>query len=127
MKEIITTEKAPAAIGTYSQAVKVGDLVFLSGQIPLHPETMEMIVNDFKEEARQVFRNLEAVSKAAGGSLQNLVKVNVYLTDMINFPSVNEVMMEFCQPPFPARAVIAVSALPKNARIEIDAVLHCQA
>jgi reactive intermediate/imine deaminase len=124
MKEIINTQEAPAAIGTYSQAVKVGSMVFISGQIPLNPITMAMVENDFKAEAKQVFANLIAVAKAAGGSLQDAVKFTVYLTDMANFAIVNEVMAEYCNPPFPARAVIAVSALPKGARIEIDAILN---
>lgn len=124
MKEIINTHEAPAAIGTYSQAVKLGSMVFISGQIPLDPITMTMVENDFKAEARQVFNNLVAIAKAAGSTLQDAVKLTVYLTDMANFVMVNEVMAEYCSTPYPARAVIAVSALPKGARIEIDAILN---
>ncbi len=122
-KAIIHTEKAPQAIGTYSQAVKVSNTVFLSGQIPLIPETMELIEGDFKAQAEQVFKNLQAVCEAAGGSLQSIVKLNIYLTDLSNFPIVNEVMGQFISEPYPARAAIGISELPKGALIEADGIL----
>ena len=122
-KTFIATEKAPAAIGTYSQAVQVGDTVYLSGQIPLVPETMVIIEGGFDEQARQVFRNLSAVTAAAGGTLDNLVKLTVYLTDLGNFQTVNEVMEEFFTLPFPARAAIGVAELPKLAQVEVEAIL----
>ena len=124
MKKIINTDKAPAAIGTYSQAVQVGNTVYISGQIPLDPKTMNMVEGEFKRHVQQVFTNLQAVAEAAGGSLADVVKLTIYLLDMQQFPVVNEVMAEFCQTPFPARAVIAVSALPKNAVVEMDAILY---
>ena len=123
-REVIQTEQAPAAIGTYSQAVRVGDLVFLSGQIPLDPETMEMVPGGVEEQTRQVFSNLDAVVAAAGGSLGDVVKLNVYLTDLTNFPVVNQVMGELFQEPYPARAAIGVSALPKGALVEVEGVLY---
>ena len=123
MKQIIGTNKAPRAVGTYSQAVKAGNTVYFSGQIALVPETMEMIVGDFKANVRQVFENLVAVAEAAGGSLTQVVKLTIYLTDMGDFDEVNEVMSEFCQEPYPARVTIAVKQLPKNAPVEIDAVM----
>jgi len=119
----INTAAAPAAIGPYSQAVRAGDLVFLSGQIPLVPETMELISTDIAEQARQVFRNLSAVAEAAGGSLDQLVKVNVYLTDLGNFQTVNGVMQEFFSAPFPARAAVGVAALPRGAAVEVEGVM----
>lgn len=122
-KEIIKTSEAPSAIGTYSQAVKVGDTVYLSGQIPLVPETMDLVDTEFAKQAHQVFKNLRAVSAAAGGSLDNLVKLTIFLTDLSHFPTVNEVMAEYFQEPYPARAAIGVAALPKGALIEIDAVM----
>lgn len=122
-KSVISTDQAPAAIGTYSQAVRAGELVFLSGQIPLVPETMELISEDFTEQADQAFRNLTAVAIAAGGSLDDLVKINVYLTDLDNFQMVNEVMARLFNEPFPARAAVGVAALPKGAAIEIEAVM----
>ncbi|EKE84459.1 RidA family protein [Idiomarina xiamenensis] len=124
-KVIIATDKAPAAIGTYSQAVKIGTTVYLSGQIPLVPETMEFISDDFREQAEQVFRNLTAVCEAAGGSLQDMVKVQIYLTDLSQFAIVNEVMSSFFSKPYPARAAIGVRELPKGAQIEIDGVMEC--
>ncbi|RZQ55544.1 RidA family protein [Pseudidiomarina tainanensis] len=123
-KVIISTEKAPAAIGTYSQAVKIGTTVYLSGQIPLVPETMEFVSEEFRAQAVQVFKNLSAVCEAAGGELQDMVKVQIYLTDLGNFPIVNEVMAEFFETPYPARAAIGVKALPKGAQIEIDGVME---
>ena len=122
-KTIISTDQAPAAIGAYSQAVKVGNTVYLSGQIPLVPSTMEMVGPDFEEQATQVFTNLVAVATASGGSLSDAVKLTIYLTDLGNFAALNEIMARFFSEPFPARAAVQVSALPKNAQIEIDAVL----
>lgn len=122
-KSIIRTDNAPAAIGTYSQAVSVGSLVFLSGQIPLVPETMEMISDDFREQTQQAFQNLSAVATAAGGSLNDLVKINVYLTDLNNFQLVNEVMEMLFSEPFPARAAVGVAALPRGAAIEVEATM----
>ncbi len=123
-KEIISTDKAPQAIGTYSQAVKVGSAVYLSGQIPLIPETMEMVDGDIKLQIHRVFQNLLAVANAAGGDLADIVKLNIFLTDLSNFPQVNEVMAEYFQQPYPARAAIGVAALPKDAGVEMDAILH---
>lgn len=123
-KIIISTEQAPAAIGTYSQAVKIGTTVYLSGQIPLVPSTMQFISDDFREQAVQVFKNLSAVCEAAGGELQDMVKVQIYLTDMGKFALVNEVMSEFFTTPYPARAAIEVKGLPKGAQIEIDGVME---
>lgn len=123
-KVIISTEKAPAAIGPYSQAVKIGTTVYLSGQIPLVPATMEFVSEDFREQAVQVFKNLAAVCKAAGGELQDMVKVQIYLTDLGQFATVNEVMMEFFNEPYPARAALGVKQLPKGAQIEIDGVME---
>lgn len=123
-KEIISTDKAPQAIGTYSQAVKVGTTVYMSGQIPLVPETMEMVDGDIKSQIHRVFQNLQAVAEAAGGSLGDVSKLNIFLTDLSNFPHVNEVMAEYFQQPYPARAAIGVAALPKDAGVEMDAVLE---
>ena len=123
-KEIISTDKAPQAIGTYSQAVKAGSTVYLSGQIPLIPETMEMVEGDIKQQIHRVFQNLQAVASAAGGDLSDVVKLNIFLTDLADFPQVNEVMAEYFQQPYPARAAIGVSALPKDAGVEMDAILH---
>ena len=122
-KETISSKLAPAAIGPYSQAVKVGNTVYLSGQIPLDPQTGDLVDGDFNSQAKQVFKNLEAVAKAAGGSLSDAVKLTVYLTDLDNFNLLNDVMAEVLSAPFPARATVQVSALPKGASIEIDAVL----
>ena len=119
----ITTDKAPAAIGTYSQAVRVGATVYLSGQIPLVPETMVLVDGGFDEQARQVFRNLSAVAAAAGGTLDDLVKLTVYLTDLDNFQTLNRVMEEFFATPFPARAAVGVAQLPKLAQVEVEAIL----
>jgi reactive intermediate/imine deaminase len=123
-KSIISTDKAPSAIGTYSQAVKVGTTVYLSGQIPLIPETMEMISDDFTEQTHQVFKNLVAVCQAAGGEIQNMVKVNVFLTDLSHFATVNEIMSQYFKQPYPARAAIGVAQLPKGSQIEIDGILE---
>ncbi len=123
-KEIISTENAPQAIGTYSQAVKVGSTVYMSGQIPLIPESMEMVEGDMEQQIRRVFDNLQAVAQAAGGSLSDVAKLNVFLTDLSNFPVVNEVMADYFSQPYPARAAIGVAALPKGAGVEMDAVLE---
>jgi len=122
-RTIISTDTAPQAIGTYSQAVKAGDTVYLSGQIPLDPETMALIDTDIRAEVHQVFRNLSAVAAAAGGSLADVAKLNVFLTDLTHFPTVNEVMAEYFHRPYPARAAVGVAALPKGARVEMDAIM----
>ena len=122
-KSIISTDQAPAAIGTYSQAVKADNTVYISGQIPLDPVSMEMVSDDFSEQAVQVFKNLIAVAEAAGGSLGDAVKLNVYLTDLNDFAALNDVMSDYMQEPFPARAAVQVAALPRGAQVEIDAVL----
>ena len=122
-KETIHSDNAPAAVGTYSQAVKVGQFVFLSGQIPLVPGTMEVAEGDFKARARQVFENLKAVAEAADGSLDDAVKLTLFLTDLDNFAAVNEVMAEYFAEPYPARAAVQVSALPKGVDVEADAIL----
>jgi reactive intermediate/imine deaminase len=123
-KKIIHTKSAPQAIGTYSQAVRAGDTVYLSGQIPLDPATMQMVSGDIEVEITRVFENLKAVAEAAGGSLAQAVKVNVYLTDLANFAKVNEIMAKYCPEPFPARAAVGVSQLPRGARVEIECILH---
>ncbi|MDT0582087.1 RidA family protein [Brumicola blandensis] len=122
-KSIIQTDDAPAAIGTYSQAVKAGSTVYLSGQIPLVPSTMTMVSDDFSEQAVQVFENLKAVCAAAGGDMSHLVKVNIFLIDLGHFATVNEIMAKYFSQPYPARAAIGVSQLPKDAQIEIDGVM----
>ena len=122
-KKAIHTDDAPAAIGTYSQAIQAGGLVFLSGQIPLLPATMEIVDGDFETRARQVFTNLQAVAEAAGGTLNDAVKITVFLTDLDNFATVNAVMEDFFEQPFPARAAVGVASLPKGADVEADAVL----
>ena len=122
-REIIFTEDAPQAIGTYSQAVKVGNTVYLSGQIPLIPETMELIEGNMKNQIQRVFINLAAVAKASGGSLSNINKLNIYLIDLSDFPLVNEIMAEHFSEPYPARAVVGVANLPKGAMIEMDAIM----
>ena len=122
-RAIISTPAAPAAIGPYSQAIKVGNTVWLSGQIPLVPGTTELVTGDISAQATQVFSNLAAVAEAAGGSLQNAVKINISLTDLEHFGAVNAVMAQFFQEPFPARACVQVAALPKGAQIEIEAIL----
>ena len=123
-KETFHTDAAPAAIGTYSQAVRTGNLVFISGQIPFVPETMEVVEGDFAARARQVFANLQAIASAAGGSLDGAVKLTIFLTDLDNFATVNEVMAEFCSEPYPARAAVEVAALPKRVDIEADAIIE---
>ena len=122
MRQIISTPLAPAAIGTYSQAVKVGDTVYLSGQIPLDPATMQL-VEGFDNQVRRVFDNLKAVCEAAGGSLNALVKVNVFLIDLGNFAKVNEIMATYLDQPYPARAAVGVSTLPRGAQVEIEGVM----
>jgi len=122
-KQTIHSDNAPAAVGTYSQAVRVGEFVFLSGQIPLVPGTMEIAEGDFRARARQVFENLKAVAEAAGGTLDDAVKLTIFLTDLDNFATVNEVMAEFCDEPYPARAAVQVAALPKGVDVEADAIL----
>ena len=121
--EIIFTEDAPRAIGTYSQAVKVGNIIYLSGQIPLVPKTMELIKGDKKNQIKRVFMNLAAVAKASGGSLSDITKLNIYLTDLSDFPLINEILPEYFSEPYPARAVVGVASLPKGATIEMDAVM----
>ncbi len=122
-KQAIHSDAAPAAIGTYSQAVQSGQLVFLSGQIPLRPDDMTIVDGDFAARARQVFTNLGAVAKAAGGDLDDIVKLTIFLTDLDDFATVNKVMEEFFEQPFPARAAVGVSALPKGVDVEADAIL----
>lgn len=123
-REIISTDNAPAAIGTYSQAVKVNNTVYLSGQIPLVPATMEMVDGDIEAQIHQVFKNLTAVCEAAGGKLQDIAKLNIFLTDLGNFAIVNQVMAEYFEQPYPARAAIGVSQLPRDAGVEMDGILE---
>jgi len=122
-KEPIHTPRAPAAIGPYSQAVRAGSTIYLSGQIPLNPATMELAKGDIRAQTRQVFDNLVAVSEAAGGSLANAVRLTIYLTDLANFHVVNEIMAEYCKEPYPARVTIGVAQLPRGAAVEIDGIL----
>lgn len=122
-KQIIHSDDAPAAIGTYSQAIRSGDFVFLSGQIPLDPETMEIVDGDFEARARRVFDNLKAVAGAAGGNLNQIVKLTVFLTDLNNFATVNSVMEDYFDKPYPARAAVGVASLPKGVDVEADAIL----
>ena len=122
-KEIISTDKAPQAIGTYSQAVKVDNTVYISGQIPLIAETMELLEGSVEEQIHQVFKNLSAIVQAADGELGDIVKLNVFLTDLKNFPTVNQVMAEYFSEPYPARAAIGVAALPKDVAVEMDAIM----
>lgn len=122
-KEIISTDRAPQAIGPYSQAVRHGDTVYLSGQIPLVPETMELIAGDMEAQVRRVFDNLAAVCEAAGGSLNAIAKLNIFLTDLVHFPLVNDIMQEYFTEPYPARAAIGVASLPKGAAVEMDAIM----
>jgi reactive intermediate/imine deaminase len=122
-KQIIQTDRAPAAIGTYSQAVRVGDTVYLSGQIPLDPVSMQLVNGSIDDEIHQVFKNLSAVAEAAGGGLGDLVKLNVFLTDLAHFAKVSEIMAQYVPQPYPARAAIGVASLPRGARVEADAVL----
>ena len=123
-RQTIQTSNAPQAIGPYSQAVRAGDTVYLSGQIPLDPKTMQLVSGDIDAEIHQVFKNLEAVAEAAGGSLANAVKVNVFLTDLGHFAKVNEIMALYCAKPYPARSTIGVAQLPRGAQVEIECVLH---
>lgn len=122
-KQPIHTPRAPAAIGPYSQAIKAGTTVYLSGQIPLDPKTMQLVTGDIRAQTRQVFDNLAAVAEAAGGSLANAVRLTVYLTDLANFGVVNEIMAEYCAEPYPARAAIGVASLPRGAAVEVDGIL----
>ena len=122
-RTIIKTDRAPQAIGTYSQAVRTGDTVYLSGQIPLLPETMELVDGDMEAQIRRVFDNLVAVANAAGGSLDDIAKLNIFLTDLGHFALVNKVMADYFQEPYPARAAVGVAALPKGAQVEMDAVM----
>jgi len=123
-KEIIFTDKAPKAIGTYSQAVKVNNTVYISGQIPLIAETMEVIDGSVEEQIHQVFKNMQAIIEAAGGTFENVVKLNIFLTDISNFPTVNQVMAQYFTEPYPARAAIGVKELPKDVPVEMDAILE---
>jgi reactive intermediate/imine deaminase len=123
IRESIQTDRAPAAIGTYSQAVRSGDTVYLSGQIPLDPTTMQLVTGDMEAQIRRVFDNLAAVAEAAGGSLADIVKLNVFLPDLDHFAVVNQVMAEYFQAPYPARAAVGVAALPKDAQVEMDAIM----
>ena len=122
-KSIISTDKAPQAIGTYSQAVKIDNIVYMSGQIPLVPDTMELVDGDMRMQITQVFNNLAAVAEASGSSLDDVAKLNIYLTDLSHFPLVNEVMSEFFNQPYPARAAVGVAELPKASLVEMDAIL----
>ncbi len=121
---VVTTDQAPKAIGTYSQAIKIGTTVYLSGQIPLRPATMELVSGDMRAEIAQVFDNLQAVAVAAGGTLADIVKLNVFLTDLAHFPLVNEIMARYFQEPYPARAAIGVAALPRGAAVEMDGIME---
>ncbi|MCC5858296.1 MAG: RidA family protein [Ectothiorhodospiraceae bacterium] len=122
-RKIISTDNAPSAIGPYSQAVQVGETVYLSGQIPLEPDTMELVQGDIRAQVERVFENLKAVCEAAGGGLQDIVKLNIYLTDLGNFGVVNEVMSQYFHEPYPARAAVGVDSLPKGAQVEMEAVM----
>lgn len=122
-KNIIVTKNAPAAIGTYSQAVQTGKTVYISGQIPLDPNSMTLVADDFAKQAHQVFRNLRSIAQAADGDLSDIVKLNVYVLDLANFQTLNEVMSEYFIEPYPARAALGVAQLPKDAQVEIDAVM----
>jgi reactive intermediate/imine deaminase len=122
-RTIIHTDQAPAAIGTYSQAVRVGDTVYISGQIPLDPASMQLVTGDIDAEIRRVFDNLAAIASAAGGSLADVAKLSVFLTDLAHFPRVNEIMATYFQQPYPARAAVGVAALPRGARVEMECVL----
>jgi reactive intermediate/imine deaminase len=122
-RRVIQTDRAPQAIGTYAQAVQVGHTVYLSGQIPLDPDTMELVEGDMESQIRRVFDNLNAVALAAGGTLADIAKLNIFLTDLVHFPLVNQVMAEYFKAPYPARAAVGVAALPKGASVEMDAIL----
>ncbi len=123
-RTVIATDRAPQAIGTYSQAIKVGTTVYMSGQIPLDPATMELVDGRIEDQIKRVFDNLAAVAEAAGGTLDSVVKLNIFLTDLACFPTVNEIMATYFQKPYPARAAIGVATLPKGAQVEMDAVLE---
>ena len=123
-RQIIHTDDAPQAIGTYSQAVRIGDTVYLSGQVPLDPKTMQLVTGDIEAQIRRVFENLKAVAAAAGGTLAQAVKMNVYLTDLAHFGKVNEIMALYCAKPYPARAAVGVAQLPRGAEVEIECILH---
>ena len=123
-RQIISTPDAPAAIGTYSQAVRVGDTVYISGQIPLDPATMQLVTGDIDAEIRRVFDNLKAIATAAGASLAQAAKATVFLTDLANFAKVNEIMAQYFPQPYPARAAVGVAQLPRGARVEIECILH---
>jgi len=122
-KDIISTDRAPSAIGSYSQAVRAGNTVYISGQIPLDPDTMEVIEGDFKAHTRRVFENFKAICEAAGGDMTQVVKMSIFLTDLSNFAEVNEVMAEYVPEPFPARAAVEVSALPKGVSVEVEGIV----
>ena len=122
-KQIITTQDAPSAIGTYSQAVRVGNTIWVSGQIPLDPATQSLIVGDIEAQVRRVFENLKAIVVAAGASLDEVVKVTIFLTDLANFALVNRVMAEYFREPYPARAAVGVAALPRNAQVEVECIV----
>jgi reactive intermediate/imine deaminase len=124
IRQAIHTDQAPRAIGPYSQAVRAGDTVYLAGQIPLDPVTMQMVEGDFAREAERVFENIKAVIAAAGGRFDQVVKVTIFLTDFANFAKVNELMSKYFKEPYPARSTVAVAALPRNARVEIECTLH---
>jgi reactive intermediate/imine deaminase len=126
-RENIATQRAPAAIGTYSQAVKAGDTVYLSGQIPLDPATLEVVADESATQVRQVFENLKAVAEAAGGTLADIVKLNIFLTDLADFALVNETMAQYFSEPYPARAAIGVAGLPRAVRVEMDAIMVLRA
>lgn len=123
-RQVIHTQRAPQALGTYSQAVRAGDTVYLSGQVPLDPATMQLVSGDFEAQVRRVFENLKAVAEAAGGSLAQAVKVNIYLLDLTNFAKVNEIMALYFNNPYPARSTLGVAQLPRDAQVEIECVLH---
>ncbi|MBA2654518.1 MAG: RidA family protein [Gammaproteobacteria bacterium] len=123
MKQIIRTHLAPKVIGTYSQAVKAGNTVYISGQIPLVTETMELISTDIRDQIKQVFENLSQITEAAGGNLSEIVRLTIYLTDITHFQSVNEIMSEYFEEPYPARVLIGVAALPKQSQVEVDAIM----
>jgi reactive intermediate/imine deaminase len=122
--QAIHTDQAPKAIGPYSQAVRAGNTVYMAGQIPLDPKTMQMVEGDFEQEARQVFENIKAVITASGGTFGHVVKVTIFLTDFANFAKVNDLMAQYFQQPYPARSTVAVAALPRNARVEIECTLY---
>lgn len=124
-RAIIATANAPKAIGTYSQAVRVGDTVYVSGQVPLDPATGQLVSDDIEPQVRRVFENLKAIAAAAGGSLNDAVRFTVYLTDLASFPIVNQVMAEYLSEPYPTRSTVGIASLPRGARVEIDCILHC--